>query len=311
MYRKSDDMSELEQEFELEMDDLEMDDSYETADDFEFETDDDSEFETDDFEFEDVEDSEFGDEESESEYEFESEYESEYEDEYESDLAEEFEMLGADKADYAERFFELSQREFESESEIDEAVNEILDDMQREYFSFGGLIKKAKGIGNVVKKGVALAKKAGINLPSLDALKSMLGPAADLLKGNLGSLIKPALKAALSAHPAGMAALPALKAIGFESSEDMGENREAWDNYVDVARESFEYLVSNAAPNVNQPIVASRLAANAFQAGLKKFGKRHHRRILPKGKQTRDHRKRNVRRILIAPGETIVIRRKP
>lgn len=296
MYRKSDDMSELEQEFELEMDD------YETDDDFEFETDDDSEFATDDSEFEGVEDYESGDEEFESEY--------EYEDEYEADSDDEFEMSDIDRSDYAERFFELSQREFESETEIDEAVNEILDDMQREYFSFSGLIKKAKGIGNVVKKGVAMAKKAGINLPSLDALKSMLGPAADLLKGNLGSLIKPALKAALSAHPAGLAALPALKALGFESSEDMGENREAWDNYVDVARESFEYLVSNAAPNVNQPIEASLLATNAFQAGLKKFGKKHHRRIPPNRKQTRDHRKRNVRRILIAPGETIVIRRK-
>lgn len=296
MYRKSDDMSELEQEFELEMDDLEMDDNFESGDDFEFETDDDSEFETDDFEFEGVEDSEFGDEE------FESEYENESDDE--------FEMFETDKADYAERFFELSQREFESETEIDEAVNEILDDMQREYFSFGGLIKKAKGIGNIVKKGVALAKKAGINLPSLDALKSMLGPAADLLKGNLGSLIKPALKAALSAHPAGMAALPALKALGFESSEDMGENREAWDNYVDVARESFEHLVNNATPNVNQPIEASRLATNAFQAGLKKFGNKHRRPISPNGRQTRNHRSKNVRRILIAPGETIVIRRK-
>ena len=217
-------------------------------------------------------------------------------------------MFETGDADYAERFFELSQREFEFESEIDEAVGEILDDMQREYFSFGGLLKKAKGIGNIVKKGVALAKKAGINLPSMDALKSMLGPAADLLKGNLGSLIKPALKAALMAHPAGMAAMPALKALGFESSEDMGENREAWDNYVSVARESFEYLVNNATENVNHPIEASRLATNAFQSGLKKFG--NNRRRMPISGRHRGNQNKKIRRITIAPGEIVVIKRR-
>ena len=215
MYKKSNDMSELEREFELEMDD---DSELEMDDDFEFEA-----YQTD-------EDSEADD------YEYESEYESEYEDEPEG----EFEWLESNDSDYAERFFELSQREFESESEVDEAVNEILDDMEREYF-LGGLFKKAKNAAkNLAKKGMALAKKAGINLPSLDALKSMLGPVSGLLKGNLGALIKPALKAALSAHPAGMAALPALKALGFESSEDMGENREAWNRYASVAREAFE-----------------------------------------------------------------------
>ena len=275
MYRKSDDMSDLEYEFEMEMDDLEMGDS---------ELDD---SETDDFEFEGGEDSEYGDE--------------EFETEYESD--DEYEAFEAGDADYAERFYELSQREFESESEIDEAVGEILDDMQREYFSFGGLLKKAKGIGNIVNKGISLAKKAGIKVPSLGALKSMLGPAASMLKGNWKTL----LKTALSAHPAGMAALPALKAIGFESSEDMGENREAWDNYVSAARESYEYLINNATENVNHPVEASRLAANAFQAGLKKIRNNRGRnaRLTLGGK-----RAKNVRHITLAPGEVLIVRRR-
>lgn len=281
MYRNSNgqDMSELEMEFELETDD--------------FESSDDEEFETDDFEFESGEDLEH------------DEYESEYE--FESDADEEYEWLETNSSDYAERFYELSQREFESESEVDEAVNEILREMDEEFF-LGGLLNKAKGVAKkLAGKGIALAKKAGINLPSIDALKSMLGPVSNLLKGNLGSLIKPALKAALSAHPAGMAALPALKALGFESSEDMSENREAWDNYAAAAQEAFEYLAENANENIDNPLEASRLAANAFQAGLKRV----------QGKQKtsfgRNHRGRNrgsrkVRHITLAPGEVLVIK---
>jgi hypothetical protein len=281
MYKKSNDISELEQEFELEMDDLEIDD---------FELDDQET--SDDSEFEGPEDSEHGDD----EYEMEEDSQGEYE------------WLGASDSGYAERFFELSQREFESESEIDEAVNEILNEMEHEYF-LGGLFKKAKGVAQkLAKKGVALAKKAGINLPSIEALKSMLGPVAGLLKGNLGSLIKPALKAALSAHPAGMAALPALKALGFESSEDMGENREAWNNYVAVAQEAFEHLAANLNENADNPLEASRLAANAFQAGLKNV--KGQRGLRPNGRQARDHRNKKVRRIYLAPGEILVIKRK-
>jgi hypothetical protein len=285
MYKNSyeDDMSELEQEFELEMDDLETDDNYETGDDDEI----------DDLEFEGNEDYESDD------------YESEGESEDMSD--DEYEAFEAGDTDFAERFFELSQREFESETEIDEAVNEILDDMEREYFSFSGVLNKAKGLGKIVSKGIDLAKKVGIKLPQIDALKSMLGPAVKMLKGKLGTLITPALKAALASTPAGMAALPALQALGFESSEDMSENREAWDNYVNVARESFEYLVNNATPDVNHPLAANRLAANAFQAGMKKYGnkRRYSPRLTVGGR-----RAKNVRHISIAPGEVLVIRRK-
>jgi hypothetical protein len=276
MYKKSNDMSELEREFELEMDndsELEMDD------DFEFEayrTDEDSEAD---------------------EYEYDSEYEEEPEGE--------FEWLESNDSDYAERLFELSQREFESESEIDEAVNEILDDMEREYF-IGGLFKKAKNAAKkLAQKGMTLAKKAGINLPSLDALKSMLGPVSGLLKGNLGTLIKPALKAALSAHPAGMAALPALKALGFESSEDMGENREAWNRYASVAREAFEHLAENINENADNPLEASRLANGAFQKALKGTQGSHQ-----SSNYRRRSGKKNVRRIYLSPGEVIVIKRK-
>ncbi len=270
MYRNSteQDMSELERELELEMDDESF--------------------------FEAGEDSEFED------------YENDYELEADDEADEQFEWLTANDSDYAERFYELSQQEFESEAEIDERVNEILDEMEREYF-FGGLWKKAKNAAKgLAKKGIAIAeKKFGIKLPSFDALKSMLGQVSSLLKGNLKSLIGPALKAALSAHPAGMAALPALKALGFESSEDMGENREAWNNYVDVARESFEHLAQNISENADNPLEASRLANNAFQAGLKKL---HGNRSMASGKRSGGRGGKRVRRVYLAPGEVLVIK---
>jgi hypothetical protein len=105
------DMSELEREFEFEME-AESDDEFEGEfeEEFEFELDDEFEFEADD-EFEGMEDQEYGN-------------------------------------DYAERFYELSQRQFESESEVDTAINEVLDDMEREYF-FG---KALRGIKNIAKK---------------------------------------------------------------------------------------------------------------------------------------------------------------
>lgn len=290
MYKKSNeqDMSELEQEFELETDDLELEED----------------FETDDFEFESDEESEHND----NEYEFENDFENEFEADYEDEPQGEYEWLEASDAGYAERFFELSQREFESEAEIDQAFNEILNEIDEEFF-LGGVLGKAKKMAKkLAQKGTALAKKAGIKLPAIEALKSMLGPAAGILKGNLGSLIKPALKAALSAHPAGMAALPALKALGFESSEDMGENREAWDNYVAVAQEAFEHLAANVNENIDNPLEASRLATNAFQAGLKKVKSR--KGFLQQKGRAGNLRKGKVRRIYIAPGEILVIKRK-
>ena len=51
---------------------------------------------------------------------------------------------GADEpGSYGERFYELSLREFESDGDMQGAVRNILDDMEREYF-FGKLARLAK-----------------------------------------------------------------------------------------------------------------------------------------------------------------------
>jgi hypothetical protein len=202
-----------------------------------------------------------GDEEAGVEQELDEEWEAE-----ESD--EEFEDIeGESESDFAERFYELSQREFESETELDNSLNELFTEMERDLF--WGKIKKGfnrlkkKGLGKLLQKGLKVA--AG-RFPQLKVLQGI----TDLAKGDLTGMLKSAAKVALSAHPAGAVALPALKALGFESAEDPERNREAWNNYVEVAREAYDNLAENFTENADNPLEASRLAGNAFQNAVKR-----------------------------------------
>ncbi len=163
-----------------------------------------------------------------------------------------------DASSYSERFYEISQLEFESEFEYEVEIRRVLDDMEREYF-WG----KLKDLG---RKAFKYAKK----LPTFKALKGITQLARGDLKGMLGSLAKAGLPMALSAIPGGAAALPALKALGFETSQDEDANRQAWNNFVDLSKESFESLASNIDQRATDPLVASRLASNALQAGMKR-----------------------------------------
>jgi hypothetical protein len=222
-------MSELEREFELEM---EGDEGESTTD-----------------------------EELESDWEAESE--SDEETDEESD--EEWEREPTERSDYAQRFYELSQREFESESELDDEVRGLVNEMEREYFWGLGRLKK---IGRrLLKKGVG--QLAG-RLSGFKGLQAITRAARQALNGNLSSLARMGFNAALSAHPAGAAALPALKAMGFEATEDPERNRESWDNYVEVAREAFDHLGRNFDERAVSPLEASRLASAALQTGLRK-----------------------------------------
>jgi hypothetical protein len=120
------DLSELEREFELEMDD-------EYSEDREWE--------------DDLQEAE---EEEELEQELEGlEQEADIYGEAEEDLEQEAEGIEEDRErEFVERFLELSAKEFESEAEVDEAMNAVLDGMAREYF-FG---KIARGIKSGIDK---------------------------------------------------------------------------------------------------------------------------------------------------------------
>lgn len=217
---------------------------------------------------------------SEMEREFELEMGEESEPE-EEQLEEEFEALEEEEPEeekefeeelgrYSDRFYQLSKREFESEAEVDAEINSLLTRMEHEYF-WGKLKKLAK---KAIKKGtryaIKRARKYAKGLPIFQGLKGITQLARGNLKGVLGTLAKAGLGAALRAHPAGAAILPALQALGFKETTDPEENREAWDNFVDVSREAFEYLAENIDEKVDDPSKASQLATDAFQTALRK-----------------------------------------
>jgi hypothetical protein len=264
MSRNNDtDMSELEREFELEME---------------------------------------GDEsESKPEEELESDWEAESvsDEEADEESDEEFESEPTEAGGYADRFYELSQREFESESELDDEVRGIVNEMERDFF-WGKWKKRLKSIGGrLLKKG--LGQLAG-RLPVFKGLQALTQAARAAMKGDLGGLAKSAFTTVLSAHPAGAVALPALKALGFEATGDSERNREAWDNYVEVAREAFDHLGRNLDERTADPLEASRLASNAFQTAVRKV----QARVRSNGTQVRDHRKRSMT-IQVRRGERIII----
>jgi hypothetical protein len=179
----------------------------------------------------------------------------------------EFEEGDHEGQDYAERFYELSQRGYESEAEMDGELDGLLSEMEREYF-FGGLKKALRknlpGIKGLLNKAKALALKHPA-LRGLKGLTGLSGLAQKILKS--GSL-KGLAQAAISMHPAGGAALSALKGLGFEAGEDSEANRDAWNNYVEVAREAFEALAENLNERSDDPLEASRQATSAFETAM-------------------------------------------
>jgi len=176
-----------------------------------------------------------------------------------------FEVGDGRDQEFVDRFLEIASRQFESEFEVDQALNEVLEDVAQEYL-FGSIWKNAKRFGrNLAKNKVlgALVKK-GLSVASgqLPALKAAMQLAKGNLKGALLNLGKQAIGAAI---PGGSVALGALSALGGGGSREAPDEHETWQNYTQIAREAFEHLGDTVNEMADQPIEASRLAANAFQ----------------------------------------------
>lgn len=218
--------------------------------------------------------------------------------EAESDSADDGEGEPVEAGSYADRLRELSHAELESEAQLDQELRDVVDEMEREYF-FGKWGSRLKRIGGgLLKQG--LGRLAG-QLPALKGLQAVTQLARGNLKGALGSLAKTGLTAALGASPIGVAALPVLKGLGFEATEDPEREREAWENYVSVARESFDHLGRHLDESALDPLGANRLAAAAFQAGLGKVQER----VAAAGGGERPARRRRV--IRVRKGDRLVI----
>lgn len=266
-------LSELESEYELEMD---GESEYETDSEFEY---------------------------ADTEYESPGDYEYELDGEFENtgDYEDEYEASNDETSSYADRFYELAQQEFESESELDQEVNGLLNEMEQDFFwnAAKRFIKK-RGPGLLGKLGkFALSK-----LPAGHALKGI----SALASGNLTGALKGLAKTALSSHPALAAAMPALGALGFEASDSPEANREAWDNYAETAREAYENLAANITPKAANPAVASDIAKRALQSAL---ASARSRGLGRRTGATGSRRPRGRRRVVaLAPGEYLVVVRK-
>lgn len=287
-------MSDLERDIELEMDD-----------EFELEGDEESGVDQEgsdnqEFEFELEGDDETSDQESDDEGGDDSEFE------IEADAR-------VRDQEYVEKFMEIASRTYESEFEVDQALNETLDGLAQERL-FGGLKKLGKSLlKNKMLRGLA---KKGLSIASgqFPALKAALSLAKGDLKGTLMNLGKQAITAAI---PGSGAALGALNSLGFTQSESPEDNREAWENYVQMSGEAFEHLAANINPRADQPVEANRLATNAFQHAMKRAqqrtmtggqrpmnGPRSRGGLHPGG----GRRHGRVARITVKPGQTIVLR---
>jgi hypothetical protein len=174
---------------------------------------------------------------------------------------------------FAEKFYELSSRTFKTKTEIDLAVNGILNEIERGYF-FKGLLKKTGKSGKaLLKKGLGTFR----GVSAFQAAEGITQLVRENLKGTLGTLAKSGLKVR-----AGAAALPVLGTLGFEPGET---NRDAWQNFTNVCKESFDYLAKNLNENADDPVEASRLASEAFSVALKKV--KSERKTAPVQRMTR------------------------
>lgn len=270
------DFSELEREFELEMeggpgDDLEMElESLSEDSEFEFEQDD---------ELLDEMEASFEQEGAEFEYEAEEGDSRSYE--------------------FVERFLEISGREFESSYEVDAAMNEVLDDVEREYF-FGAIKRGLKKLSkNKLLKSLA---KKGMSMGVSKFFPGLQG-ALQLARGNVkGALLNFGKQALGSVVPGGGVMLDAVKSIGLQSGGGGAGERETWENYVNFSREAYEHLAENLTPIAHQPAEAARLANNAVQHAIAKA------RVNVAGRGTSGGgrgRRGRVLRLRVAPGERI------
>ena len=191
----------------------------------------------------------------------------------------ELRMDNDDKVEeFANRFYELSTRTFESEVQMDNAVDSMLNEMEQEFFfkKLGEKLKKAgKGL---IKKGLNIVGKVISKSPIGNVVKGVTQIARGNIKGALGSLAKGALQTLVPG--AGSAAVAAADALGFEVGNDQ-MNKQAWKRYVLVSRETYDYLAENLEEDSDEPEKATVLAAKAVQHGLRQYAGRRIRRRHP------------------------------
>jgi hypothetical protein len=211
---------------------------------------------------------------------------------------------------FANELQDLSGRTYESELEENAAVERVQNEMEREYFSFGSLVKKLTPGAKLLLKKVA-PKLLG----KVPVWGNVFNAATALARGDFKGLMNQGLKAALqvAAPGVGTAAAAGMNALGFEAGDSYA-NKEAWRRFVEANRDGYHYLAQNLNENSDEPIEASRLAHEAFSYALTKNAVstppsyvtpsrtiRPTRRVLP-------YRRRKYSVIRLKPGQTLVVK---
>jgi hypothetical protein len=230
-------LSEFEQEFELEFESGTFDNE-------------------DDFELDNAYDSE-----NDNDFEFESD--NEYDSENDNDF--EFE---ADS--YESRLYEILNNNYESELEFENNLNEVLHEMEKDYF-WGGLkkwVKKRGGISGLLAK---YAKK----LPIASAAQALSSVARGDLRGALKNVMSnDLLKTGLSFVPGGAAAVKGLdmanKLMG--DSEAPNVPMEKVKQAVAVGKAAYDGLAKGLA-NAQTPQDVKDLGKKAFQQAIQDMKK--------------------------------------
>ena len=204
--------------------------------------------------------------------------------------------------EFANRFYELSSRTYESELEMDDAIDSLVNEMEREFFfkKLGQKLKKAgKGL---LKKGLKIVGNVISKSPIGNVVKGVTQVVRGDIKGALGSLAKAGLQTAIPG--VGTARVAAADALGFEA-DDPDKNMQAWKRYVLVSRETYDYLARNLEEDSDEPEKAAVLAAKSLHHGLRRHA------IRPGARRHRAGRLASNRRLLrLKPGQAVRIKRK-
>lgn len=269
-YHEPFDMSQLEREFELAMGHVHGDTSYENLD-RELE----SMLEGDEEEYEYDEDTEYEYDEDNVEYEYD-----------EDDSGVEFEVDDYTRSFYADRLFELSQREFENEYEMATEIDGVLDEMQREFFTkwAKGVFRKARNVATSAKqfidehpglkaalnKGLNMAANAvapGIGPMALQGLQAVMAPTLEGVRNRARPVLNKAIQTIRGQGVSAAGNL--LSKFGIDAANTGKLNLDGLKNVVGSIQKSFEFAADNIHGNIDDPIEAERLASRAFEVGLK------------------------------------------
>jgi hypothetical protein len=214
----------------------------------------------------------------------------ELEDEADDELAE------PDRFRFAERLYELSLSSADSELELSHEVDNIVREMEQEYF-----LKRLRGLGKRLKKaGGSLVKTAVSAASAALPIKNVAQLATSLAKGDMGGLLKSLASTAMSVaskHPALAAAMPALKALGFE-----GGGAQPWKNFTAMAKDAYGQLASSVESEALTPSNAHRTAQRALRGALVRTRARASRHG---GARSTGKRKRVV---TLSRGDVLVVR---